>query len=176
MNLQETLAQNPHLGNLSPEDRAALASAMRVSEHDQGHVFIEEGAPGDELFLLLEGEVMVTRTRAGTSIALKLLRAGELFGLIALLDDEPRSATCRAAGPVRVAVLQRRDFESLFFSNEPVAAALHDALVAQLTLDFRNVNRQICEVLTRSNKPEDQGPAEGSGDDADFGDRPTTES
>jgi CRP-like cAMP-binding protein len=149
MDLQELLTQNQHIGALSPEERSTLASAMPVSEHPQGHVFIQEGTRGDTLYFLLDGEVMVTRERAGVSRALKLLRPGELFGLIALVDNEPRSATCRAAGPVRVASLSAETFSQLFFAHTPIGAAFQLAAAAQLADDFRSLNRQISEAIER---------------------------
>jgi CRP-like cAMP-binding protein len=149
MKLPELLAQNPYIGTLSPEDRATLAAAMQVSEVSQGHVFIQEGAAGDTLYFLLDGEVMVTRERGGSSHALKLLRPGEWFGLIALVDNAPRSATCRAAGTVRVASLSAEAFGKLFFAHTPIGGAFQLAAVAQLTDDFRSINRQIRAALAR---------------------------
>jgi CRP-like cAMP-binding protein len=144
------LAKNPHTAALSLEDRAALASAMALTEHPDGHVFIKEGERGETLFFLLDGEVVVTRARSGDDRPIKRLHAGELFGLIALVDHEPRSATCRAAGEVHVASLPRSAFSQLFHSHLAIADALQRALAAQLTDDFRNVSRQLREELTKS--------------------------
>jgi cAMP-dependent protein kinase regulator len=149
MDLDELLLRNPHTAALGPADRSALAAAMVVRSHPDGHVLIQEGRRGDTLFLLLEGEVLVTREGTGAQ-SIKRLQPGELFGLIALIDSEPRSATCTAAGPVRVAGLTSGAFALLFNAHAPIAEALQRTLAAQLTHDFRNLNRQIREELSRT--------------------------
>jgi CRP-like cAMP-binding protein len=146
MELDELLARNPYTGALSLEDRTALATALVVRTYPDGYVFIKEGRRGDALFLLLEGEVLVTRERAGAQ-PLKRLQPGELFGLIALIDNDLRSATCVAAGAVRVATLTRAAFSLLFNAHAPIADSLQRVLAAQLAHDFRNINRQICDEL-----------------------------
>ena len=147
MNLSEVLQKNPHTAELSQRERDALGSAMSVSSHPAGHVFIKEGKRGDTMFMLLEGEVAVTRERAEGSHELKTLKPGELFGQLALIDDEPRAATCVAVGPVKVAALPHAAFSLLFHAHAPVAEALQRAVTAQVMSDFRNVTRQIHEAL-----------------------------
>ena len=149
MELNEVLRQNPLTALLSDDDHAALAASLVPSMHPDGHVFIREGKRGDRLFLLLEGEVLVTRKRSGAQL-IKRLQPGELFGLSALVDNEPRSATCSAAGPVRVASLPQGAFSLLFNAHAPIADALLQAFAAQLASDFRNVNEQIREELARA--------------------------
>jgi CRP-like cAMP-binding protein len=146
VDLDQLLAANPHTATLGDDDRAALATALAERAYPAGHVFIKEGKRGDALFLLLDGEVLVTRERSGSQV-LKRLKPGELFGLLALIDNEPRSATCAAASPVRVATLPRAAFTLLFHAHAPIAEALQRVLAAQLASDFRNINRQIREEL-----------------------------
>jgi cAMP-dependent protein kinase regulator len=148
MDLHAFLSTNPHTAMLSPPDCAALARQLVEGAFEDGHVFIKEGQRGDALYLLLEGEVVVTRS--GLAEPLKSLQPGELFGLIALIDNEPRSAGCRAVGPVRVAALPHDAFSQLFNAHAPIADALQRALAAQLTSDFRNVNRHIRDALSRA--------------------------
>jgi CRP-like cAMP-binding protein len=147
MDLLQTLRANPHLGELSEQDLEALNSSMSVSAHPDGHIFIKENARGDTLFLLLEGQIAVTRERAAFSHELKTLKPGELFGQLALIDNEPRSATCSAVGSVRVASLPQAAFSVLFYSRAPVAEALQRAVAAQVMHDFRNVTQQIRDAL-----------------------------
>lgn len=69
----------------------------------------EEGAPGEEGFLLLEGRVEVRRE--GDKLADR--GRGTFIGEMSLIDGEPRSATVIASEECRLLVMHRRDFMSL---------------------------------------------------------------
>jgi CRP-like cAMP-binding protein len=92
---------------------------------------------------VLDGTVRVTLDRHGASEELNVLGPGEFFGLIALVDDAPRSANCIASGDVTVASLPESAFRLLFNTHAPVAFALQRALADQLARDFRNLDRRI---------------------------------
>ncbi len=128
------------LSTLSDDDLNALLGAIQIDDYDDGHTFIREGAHGDTAFVLFSGEVSVTHTRDGKTVELNRLERGSLFGLLALVDDEPRSATCRAAGPVRVGVLPQSAFVLLFNAHAPIAFALQRALAEQIAHDFRHLD------------------------------------
>jgi CRP-like cAMP-binding protein len=134
-------------GKLPQADLEALSSAVLVSEHSAGHVFISEGARGDTVFLVLEGMVEVSRTRGGKRQILNHMKEGDLFGLVALVDDAPRSATCSAEGRCKVGSLPRSVLSLLLNQQAEIAYAFQSALAAQLARDFRNLSRQIRERL-----------------------------
>ena len=149
MSVLETLRKNVYTADLPEADLRALNSAMAVTSHPDGHVFIKEGSRGDTLFLLLEGEVSVRRERSTLSADLKAMQPGEFFGQLALIDNERRAATCTAVGPVRVASLPQSAFSFLFSAHAPIAEALQRAVAVQVMRDFRNVMQQIREALAR---------------------------
>lgn len=74
-----------------------------------GTVLIREGAPGQEAFVVMEGEASVTRD--GKEIA--TVGAGGFFGEMALVDNEPRVATVTSKTPMRLLVLNQREFNTL---------------------------------------------------------------
>lgn len=149
MALHELIATIPFLSKLSGEQVDALAKAMTVSTYDDGHVFIEEGATGDGVHLVMEGQVVVGRERGKEWHDLNLLGPGSFFGLVALLDSEHRSATCKAKGRATVASMNRSVFSVLFGAHAPISIAFQHALAAQLAKDFRNLDRQIKEAFAR---------------------------
>lgn len=79
----------------------------------------EEGAQGDCMYVLLEGEVTISIN--GTDIW--QLRAGEIFGEMALIDHRPRSATATARTSVRVARID--DARFMFMVQQTPFFSLH---------------------------------------------------
>jgi len=86
-----------------------LAHAEDVREYPPFGVIFSEGSPGDYLYVLLEGEVSVSIR--GTDIW--TLKPGEVFGEMALIDRQPRSATAMAATTVRVIRIDELGFLKL---------------------------------------------------------------
>jgi CRP/FNR family transcriptional regulator, cyclic AMP receptor protein len=150
--IEQLLRKNPHFASLSDGDLDALVSALLVSDYDAGHVFVREGARGDDVHLVVAGEVAVTRVRAGGQHELNRMRAGDLFGLVALVDDSPRSATCTAAGHCTVASLPRSALLLLMNQQAELAYAFQHALGAQLARDFRNLSQRIRQQLVDPQK------------------------
>jgi CRP/FNR family cyclic AMP-dependent transcriptional regulator len=141
------LSSLPIFAELSPNQLEDLAHALTSTAFPDGHLFVREGARGDAVFLIESGTVAVTRERDGLIGELNRLGPGALFGLLALVDDEPRSATCRAVGPVRAGVLSAASFRRLLQENAPTAYALQRALAVQLASDFRGIDRRLREIL-----------------------------
>jgi CRP/FNR family cyclic AMP-dependent transcriptional regulator len=94
----------------------ATVDGRRVAFADGGVVFIK-GDSGDFAYVVVSGQVDI---RHGGHIVEAML-AGELFGEMALIDSEPRSASAVAVGPTELAVIDRPFFERLI-REEPAFA------------------------------------------------------
>jgi hypothetical protein len=107
---RELLAHTDLFRSLPAEALDRLALAARHHLFDAGEVLVREGQPGESLFLIDEGRVMVSKggMAAGTGMVhLASLGPGELFGEMSLLTGEPRSATVTADGPCSVLELDK---------------------------------------------------------------------
>ena len=99
-----------------------------------------ENEPGDTLYMVAEGRVKVTILGDdGREIILSVLGPGEFFGEMALLDNEPRSATTIAAEDSELVSVARADFESVLSHNPGIMGSLIKVLTARL----RHANHQI---------------------------------
>ncbi len=139
----------PHFDALPEKDVDALAGAFDVRDYPDGSVFIREGDRGDTVFLLVDGTVQVTHDRGKARKELNRMRPGDLFGLVALVDDAPRSASCRALGPCKVGSLPKSVVSLLFNQKAPIAYAFQLALGTQLARDFRQLDRRVRERIER---------------------------
>ena len=102
----EALRRAPLFEGLSRKELEQLAKLADDLEVDAGRVLTREGESGREFFVLLEGEVDVSR--GGRTIATR--GAGDFIGEIAILEDIPRTATVTATTPLRFFVLTRQAF------------------------------------------------------------------
>lgn len=93
-----------------------------------GKVLIRQGEHGDDLMVVVSGQVGVDRD--GTRI--NQLGPGEFFGEISLIAGGPRTATVTAEAPTRLLVVNRRDFHALMEEFPAVAAQVLVTLAHRL--------------------------------------------
>lgn len=127
--------------------RAALEARLSVSGHPDGYCFVLAGDQGEgsrSLFIILEGQCRITRGDGGADSAFAM-GAGDLFGLVALVDGGPRTATVLADGPVRVATLTAAAFEAIRAEGGGLAFALELTIARQLARDFAAMNARLLE-------------------------------
>jgi CRP-like cAMP-binding protein len=104
--------------------RAIAKLAWRV-DHAPGEVIVQAGDRGNSMYLMLEGRARVV----GKS---RILRPGDFFGEMALIDGGPRSATIIAASDVRVMMLQRQTFLKALKQNPQISLAIMETLAERV--------------------------------------------
>jgi flavin-dependent dehydrogenase/CRP-like cAMP-binding protein len=152
MTLLDALRQNIYFNALSAANMDTLANAMTVATYADGDVFIREGATGNTAYLVVEGAVSVTRTVGGEAHEVERLEAGTFVGLMALIDDEPRAASCVAIGRTVIATLSRDNYAELSSSSTSISLAFQQAIGTQLARDFRNIAAKVHELLNDQSK------------------------
>jgi CRP-like cAMP-binding protein len=106
----------------------ALTTTKKVKK--RGYV-CRKGDPGNALFAVLEGRVKATSEgREGKEVVLSIMDPGDVIGEIALLDQQPRSATMRAVEDVTLLTLHRRDLLP-FLERNPKALVRLSAVLAR---------------------------------------------
>lgn len=103
-----------------------LAANLVALDAPAGAILIREGDPGDRFYVVEEGEVAVSIGGRPVST----LGAGDGFGEIALLHDEPRMATVTAITPARVFTLERNVFLEVV-TGHPASVAAGDEMIAE---------------------------------------------
>jgi ATP-binding cassette subfamily B protein len=104
----------PFFRNLDGVLLAALADHFLSERYAEGDTIFEEGEPGENLYIIARGEVeVVTIGPTGEERRLAVLRDGDYFGEMALLDDAPRTATVRTRASSILLRLEREQFLDL---------------------------------------------------------------
>ena len=100
------LAEVPLFSACTRKDLEKISRASDEVEVKAGRVLVEQGRPGHEFFLILDGEATVRRDNRKVASLTK----GQYFGELSLLDRGPRTATVTADTDMRVLVLGQREF------------------------------------------------------------------
>ncbi|MCB0108523.1 MAG: cyclic nucleotide-binding domain-containing protein, partial [Caldilineaceae bacterium] len=110
----------------------------------EGQVVIEQGEPGDKLYLIARGQVeVIVHGESGTAQEVDTMQDGDHFGEMALLSDAPRNATIRTTTSCLFLTLPKAEFLGLVQTIPAVRAAV-DLQIArtQANRNRFNVNRQ----------------------------------
>jgi CRP-like cAMP-binding protein len=124
----EALKRAPLFAGLSRKELTHLARVSEDLEIPAGTALCREGEIGHEFFVIVDGEVEVTR--GGKRLAMR--GGGEFFGEIALLEQTPRTATVTAKTPLRVFVLTDKDFRDLINESPAVERKVLRALARRV--------------------------------------------
>jgi CRP/FNR family cyclic AMP-dependent transcriptional regulator len=124
----QALKGAPLFEGLSRKELVQLARVSEDLEVEPGTVLCREGETGHEFFVIVDGNVKITRK--GRRVAMR--GGGDFVGEIALLEEIPRTATVTAETPVRFFVLTRRDFRHLLDENPSVERKVLRALARRL--------------------------------------------
>jgi cAMP-dependent protein kinase regulator len=108
------LPETALLASIPPAQLAGALEKMAARRFPAGITILQEGEPGDSLYLITEGRVQVeTQDDAGEQVLLGSLGPGDFFGEISLLTSRPRTATVKALTGVETLELTRASLESL---------------------------------------------------------------
>ncbi len=99
---------------LTPQQLTDVAEHMKKRHFAAGETIIREGEPGEEFFLISDGEVEVIRSDHEVA----RLGPGDFFGEVALISGEPRNATVVAEGTVDAYALGKTDFQSALAASQ----------------------------------------------------------
>ena len=136
----ELLRTVPIFSELTDDDVASLARLSSRRRYPKDQVVFFENEEGDFFFMILEGRIKVTILGDdGREVILTVLGPGDFFGEMALLDNEPRSATAIAVEDSELLSLHRTDFQTVLTENRSITSALIKSLTARL----RKANHQI---------------------------------
>ena len=124
----EWLRQVPLFSACSKRELRAIAGVVKEVDHPKGTVIAREGNPGVGLFVIVDGEAVVTI--GGRRMA--VLRRGDYFGEIALLDGGPRSATVTARSDVRLLGLTEWVFRGLLQEHPSIAVKTLESMAGRL--------------------------------------------
>jgi CRP/FNR family transcriptional regulator, cyclic AMP receptor protein len=136
------------LENFSPAEVRLLAHFMDVYRAQPGLEVIREGDGGDFMLMVLEGKIeVVKRDRWNTPQLLAEAEAGRTLGEMSMIDGEARFATCLAAEPALIAVLDREALARIIVEQPLLGAKILMELVLMLAQRLRATSQRLIGLL-----------------------------
>jgi CRP-like cAMP-binding protein len=137
--------------DLDEEELAQVAEVCRKEEFKSGEYIFREGEHGNRLYLVVDGEVRISRDVPGSGEeALAVLKAGALFGEMAVFDRTERSTHAISNGGTMALTISRPDFEMLLDFNREMAYKVLWACVRLLSSRLRSTNDSLRSFLAMS--------------------------
>jgi CRP/FNR family transcriptional regulator, cyclic AMP receptor protein len=137
--------------DLDDAELAEVAEVSREEEFVSGEYIFREGEHGNRLYLIVEGEVRISRDVPGSGEeALAILKPGALFGEMAVFDRSERSTHAISNGGTRVLTITRPDFEMLLDFNREMAYKVLWSVTRLLSGRLRNTNDSLRSFLAMS--------------------------
>lgn len=138
----EVLHRMPLFRHLTYQELVRVLNITEVRSYQPEERIVEEGDEGDELFIVLTGQV---RVHSGDA-TLTHLGPGQHLGEMALVDKAPRSASVSAEERSQLLVIRRRDFFDIIRKDHAIAVKLLWSFLGVLTERLRATNRELGEA------------------------------
>jgi CRP/FNR family transcriptional regulator, cyclic AMP receptor protein len=140
---EELLRNHSLFRELPPLVLERIGSYSKRRTVPKGSIIFEKGDTGVGLIGVLSGSVKISVASAdGRDVVLNIIRTGEVFGEIALLDGQPRTADATAISDCELLVIERRDFIPFLRTQPDVMLKLMEILCSRL----RKTSEQVHEV------------------------------
>ncbi|HVJ17227.1 MAG TPA: cyclic nucleotide-binding domain-containing protein [Polyangiaceae bacterium] len=136
---KDTLARMPLFRPLNDREILRVLEVTDVTHYTHGERVITEGEKGEELFIVLSGNVKVVRG----DVDLATLPAGAHFGEMALVRSSPRSATVVSDGTSELMVIRRTDFFDILRKEHQLAVKLLWQFLGVLADRLEDTNREL---------------------------------
>jgi CRP/FNR family transcriptional regulator, cyclic AMP receptor protein len=138
--LKAFLLATPFFGGLADSSLDLLVSMMVERRVEAGATVVSEGDTGRSMFVVLSGELAVSRRgNAGNVIPLSRLEPGDFFGEMTLIEPQNRSATVVAQSPTVLYELTARNLYTCYKTD-----------IHAYVMVIQNINRELCRRLRRA--------------------------
>lgn len=126
-----------------------MTSGELGRNYQDGEIIVRQGDPGSCLYVIQQGTVDIIIEKDGRTTHLRTAGPGELIGEMAVFENIKRSATVRAAGPVRALTVDRKNFLKRVHEDPSIAYRV-----------VQTLSRRVRELSERLGEAEAEAPAE----------------
>ena len=132
--------------DLSTEELETIRRLMFERTFRAGHTLFMEGMQGEVFYLVKSGRIDILKKRSGRDLPIASLGAGDFVGEMAIIDEEPRSATAKVAEDAELIIVTRKAFAEMMRAIPEGAAKILMAILKIVNRRLRETNRKLAET------------------------------
>ncbi len=137
------MSETPELfSGMSREEFENCLSEFEIRYFRDGETVVEEGSPGESMYLIRSGRAKVTAHLLGRLVVLATLEPGDVFGEVAFLTGRPRTASVAAEGPLEVFEIIKERIEAVIQKNPDVLSRLEEFYEKRIKDTVRKIKPQ----------------------------------
>ena len=142
------LKMNPMFADLGADELARISGLCHTQQLGVGEMLFQKGDPGDALFGVRRGQIRIeTGASDGSRLTLNFMGPGDLFGEVAVLDGQSRTADATAGEPSELFVLRREDFLGHLEREPRVAVKLIQLLCQRIRWMSERMEESVLQPL-----------------------------
>jgi len=156
--------------DLSDSELDRVFRLMEEKSYSRGEIILNQEDEGDSMFVIIKGRVKIfLMAEDGREVILSIMKPGDFFGEMSLLDGKPRSASASALEPSDLLVLKRDGFASVITASPGIALKIMSEMSGRLriaderigSLSLLDVYGRVARVLLQLAKSEGKPCPEG---------------
>ena len=142
------LKMNPMFADLDADELQRISSLCHTQHLGAGEALFHKGDPGDALFGVRRGQIRIeTGASDGSRLTLNFMGPGELFGEVAVLDGQSRTADATAGEPTELFVLGRQEFLEHLEREPRVAIKIIQLLCQRIRWQSERMEESVLQPL-----------------------------
>jgi CRP/FNR family transcriptional regulator, cyclic AMP receptor protein len=142
------LKMNPMFADLDADELQRISTLCHTRHLGAGEALFRKGDPGDGLFAVRRGQIRIeTGASDGSRLTLNFMGPGELFGEVAVLDGQNRTANATAGEPTELFVLRRADFLEHLEREPRVAIKIIQLLCHRIRWQSERMEESVLQPL-----------------------------
>ncbi|MCL2706218.1 MAG: diguanylate cyclase, partial [Spirochaetaceae bacterium] len=148
LELRNALKNTMIFSNLDEAELNILVSRMKKAQFNRGETVFREGEEGDTMYVILNGNINIFVPLAnGTEITLATIEKGNFFGDMAIIENAPRSASCKAVESCDLIALSRSDFYDIIRHHPETALKILYRMMNIMAERFKTSGAALSEMV-----------------------------
>jgi CRP-like cAMP-binding protein len=151
--LLQSLLGIPLFKSLSKKDLLNLMGIIHKRNYLAGEIIFYQGDPGIGLYIIRDGEVMISReSDDGDKITLAVFQKGDFFGELALIDNDKRSASAIAKSDTKLSVIFKPDLDEFIEKYPKKGIKILEGIAEIAAMRLRTLNEDYFNLRKENNK------------------------
>jgi len=127
--------------------RPVYTADTMMQKWPKGCLLFAEGEKGNNLYIIQEGAVKITKITDNQEVVLEVLKKGSILGEMALIEDKPRGAAAEIYEDSILMSVNRENFENLIHDQSDVVVRLITTIAERIWLRYRHITNTLIENL-----------------------------